>query len=151
MKNILIVFLALVLLPALALTQSPQTVTVTIVNGAHIQSNAPGFSPQNVTVAIGVNNTVVWVNSDTTVHTVTSNSKLFDSLLKPGNSTQYTFTSPGVYPYHCTIHSWMVGYVIVKQVTQTNNSTYLVAGVVIAAIIVIAVSFFSLRRRKKTG
>ncbi len=151
MKKILVLFLALALLPALALSQNPQTVTVTIVNGARIQSNAPGFFPQNVTVVIGVNNTVVWFNNDTTVHTVTSNSKLFDNTLKPGNSTQYTFTSPGVYPYHCTIHNWMVGYVIVKQVTQPNNTAYLVAGVVIAAIIVIAAAFFALRRRKKTG
>ena len=55
----------------------PTTVVVNIPVGAGVgASAAPGFAPENVTVVIGVNNTVMWTNNDTenggTDHTVTS-------------------------------------------------------------------------------
>lgn len=67
------------------------------------------FSPQYVRLVIGVNNTVTWVNEDTVPHTVTSAARLFDYILQPGQTVRYTFTSPGVYEYMCTLHPWMTG------------------------------------------
>jgi len=65
-------------------------------------------------VVIGVNNTVMWTNNDGTVHTVTSTTGVFDSgYLNPGQSWTYTFTKDGTYQYHCTLHNWMTGTVIV--------------------------------------
>jgi plastocyanin len=84
---------------------------ISIVNGAFDPSNAAGhFSPASVTLVIGVNNTVTWTNNDYSIHTVTSNTGLFDSgLLNHGNSWTYTFTAPGTYGYHCSIHPFMTG------------------------------------------
>ncbi len=98
------------------------TVAVSIVSGAGVpysgyasgSTSVFGFSPGNLTVVIGVNNTVTWTNNDITIHTVTANNGAFNSgYLNTGQTFTYTFTSPGVYEYHCQIHPWMVGYVTV--------------------------------------
>jgi plastocyanin len=76
-----------------------------------------GFGPDVVTVVIGKNNTVYWVNDDVADHTATSDTAgIFDSgVLSPGGSYQFTFTTPGTYSYHCSLHPWMQGTVIVKS------------------------------------
>lgn len=101
---------------------SVKPVAVSIVQGAGIpysgytQGSATlyGYDPLNMTVVIGVNNTVTWTNNDGTIHTVSANDGSFDSgYLNPGQSFTYTFTKPGVYEYHCQLHPWMLGYVTV--------------------------------------
>ncbi len=76
------------------------------------------FSPNNITVVIGTNNTVTWVNQDSTKHTVTESgpSPSFNSGdILGGKSWSYTFTTPGRYSYICIYHSfWMKGTVVVK-------------------------------------
>lgn len=112
----------------LAPAHAQSMVAVTIPQGAGAgPSAAPGYSPDNVTVIIGVNNTVVWTNGDTvnggTDHTVTSVSvpagaSSFDSgIMAAGTTFTQTFTVPGTYHYHCTLHSWMTGTVVVKAAT----------------------------------
>jgi plastocyanin len=74
------------------------------------------FTPEEITVVIGVNNTVTWTNDDLIMHTVTSDSGLFDSgNLKTGASWSFTFNQPGTYSYHCSIHPWMLGVVNVVK------------------------------------
>jgi plastocyanin len=115
----------LVVLPNAAYTQGSSTtvassstgtgaaVSVSIVQGALNPPNR-GYSPDNLTLVMGVNNTVTWTNNDSTIHTVTANDGSFDSgYVNPGQSFTYTFTAPGVYEYHCQLHPWMVGYVTV--------------------------------------
>lgn len=75
--------------------------------------------------------TVTWVNNDTTRHDITSgvgvsrfegvqgvrgepDGKFASNLIERGAKWSYTFTEPGVYPYFCAIHPWMVGAVIVE-------------------------------------
>ena len=88
---------------------------VSIPVGAGMDTSSPGYSPDIITVVIGVNNTVVWVNNDNMPHTVTATNKLFDSgNLNAGDTFSYTFTSPGTYTYGCSYHSWMKGTVIVE-------------------------------------
>ena len=88
-----------------------------------------GFSPDTVTVVIGVNNTVYWTNEDAGAHTVTSDTAgLFDSgtsgpLTTQGGTFQFTFTTPGTYTYHCSFHSWMQGTVIVKTSAGSSSTT----------------------------
>ena len=95
--------------------QSPASVAVSILKGAAGNTSGRGFSPDVMTVVLGVNNTVVWTNNDASPHTVTSNSQEFDSgNMAPGQTYSYTFTAPGTYTYHCTYHPWMVGTVFVK-------------------------------------
>ncbi|HEX6524600.1 MAG TPA: cupredoxin domain-containing protein [Streptosporangiaceae bacterium] len=71
------------------------------------------FGPQVVTIKAGT--TVHWTNSDTEAHTVTSDTGAFDSkVLQPGAGYSYTFTKPGTYSYHCTIHPFMTAKVVVS-------------------------------------
>lgn len=97
-------------------TTTQSGVTVAILNGAGADTNSPGYSPATITVMIGMNSTVTWVNQDSMPHTVTANDGLFNSgNLNPGQSYTYTFTLPGTYTYYCIYHSqWMKGEVIVE-------------------------------------
>ena len=68
------------------------------------------YYPQNVTVVIGVNNTVTWVSRSLASDTVTGvNGTLSSGAIAPGQTFSYTFTSPGTYPYRCIYHPWMLG------------------------------------------
>jgi plastocyanin len=88
---------------------------VDILQGAGANVSNKGFSPNTITVVIGVNNTVLWTNNDVAPHTVTANDGSFGSdYLAQGATFIWTFTSPGIYEYHCVIHPWMTGTVIVK-------------------------------------
>jgi len=97
-------------------------VSVSMPSGAGTgPSAAPGYAPENLTVIIGVNNTVTWTNNDTVSHTVTSltvpaGATKFDSgIMSAGATFTQTFTVPGTYEYHCSLHSWMTGSVTVKS------------------------------------
>jgi plastocyanin len=71
------------------------------------------FSPATVNVPIGT--TVTWTNNDSTTHTVTSSTGAFSSgNLANGATYSFTFTAVGDFEYHCSIHTSMVGHVIVK-------------------------------------
>lgn len=71
------------------------------------------FGPQIVTIKAGT--TVHWTNSDAEAHTVTSDTGAFKSpVLQSGASYSYKFTTPGTYSYHCTIHPFMTGKVVVS-------------------------------------
>ncbi len=94
-------------------------VQVSIDNGSGVDPNSPGYSPPNITVVIGINNTVKWVNYDSMPHTVTAVDGSFDSgNLDPGQSFVHTFKKPGTYVYVCIYHHWMEGTVIVISSTS---------------------------------
>lgn len=93
----------------------PQGVTVILPAGVG-SSNTLNYDPPSITVVIGVNNTVTWVNNDQAIHTVTASDNSFNSgNILPGASFTYTFTTPGTFTYSCIYHSWMKGTVVVKQ------------------------------------
>lgn len=97
-------------------SSSVSSVKVVIVPGAASNTQSSGYSPSTITVVMGVNNTVIWVNSDNAPHTVTSANGVFDSgNMNPGDTFKFTFTTPGVYSYVCSYHPWMKGTIIVKQ------------------------------------
>jgi plastocyanin len=76
--------------------------------------------PVNITVTIGVNNTIEWLNKDTQPHTATAivapaGTPLFNSgLILPGKTFSVTLTTPGTYRYTCAWHNWLAGQIIVK-------------------------------------
>jgi plastocyanin len=76
--------------------------------------------PVNITVTIGVNNTIEWVNKDTQAHTATAivspqGASLFNSgLILPGKTFSITLTIPGAYRYTCAWHNWLAGQIIVR-------------------------------------
>ena len=66
------------------------------------------FSPQTVQLRVG--QTLVVINDDTAVHTITSDDGSFDSgNLEKGQSFTFTPTKPGTYTYICDLHQYMTG------------------------------------------
>jgi plastocyanin len=92
------------------------TVTVSMVPGSGSNTSiGKAYAPDPLTVVVGVNSTIMWVNNDNAPHTVTANDASFDSgNVAQGQSFTFTFTTPGTYQYHCVYHPWMTGTVIVK-------------------------------------
>ena len=78
------------------------------------QSGLFGFSPQTLTVPVGM--TVTWKNTTQVAHTVTSDDAVtFDSGAIPAGGTfTFTFTKAGSYAYHCDISPYMTGTIIVE-------------------------------------
>lgn len=74
------------------------------------------FDPAELTIPAGA--TVIWVNTDTTQHTVVAKrdgATIFDSgILEVGASFAFTFTEPGTYDYICGLHPNMTARVIVE-------------------------------------
>ena len=72
------------------------------------------FSPAKITVTPGQKVTVT--NKDSVAHTVTANDKKFNTGdIDPGKTVTFTAPStPGSYPYICTIHQYMTGMLTVK-------------------------------------
>src|SRR5262249_8047875 len=72
-------------------------------------------APGRIQVLVG--DTVVWRNADATNHTVTSDDDVFDSgYVAPGLTFSRAFEKTGAYRYHCTIHRFMRGEVVVVPV-----------------------------------
>lgn len=70
------------------------------------------FAPAVITVAAGA--TVTWTNEDTTQHDVFAPPiGLQSPVLNQNDSYAHTFSSPGTYPYICSIHPFMHGTVVV--------------------------------------
>jgi plastocyanin len=75
------------------------------------------FSPSTLTVSAGT--TIVWKNTTSTPHTVTSNDgKTFDSgnstPINAGDTFSFKFTKVGTFNYHCSFHPSMIGTIVVK-------------------------------------
>ena len=72
------------------------------------------FAPATLTVKPGARVTVT--NGDSTAHTATADDgQSFDTgTLAPGASHAITVTKPGSYTYHCSIHPFMKGTIVVK-------------------------------------
>ena len=71
------------------------------------------FEPAAITVKAGT--TVTWTNADDIPHIVTEADRKFKSPpLDTDDHWSFTFTEPGEYHYFCSLHSKMVGTVIVN-------------------------------------
>jgi len=71
------------------------------------------FNPATITVAAGT--TITWTNKDPITHTVTSDSKLWDSgSVGPNGTFSFTFATAGTFPYHCNVHPSMTASVTVN-------------------------------------
>lgn len=93
--------------------------TITLPDGVGRNTNL-SFLPATITVVRGVNNTITWIDQDSTPHTVTSTlipsgANPFDSgTLNKGDKFTVTLTVPGTYEYHCSFHpGWMKGMITV--------------------------------------
>jgi plastocyanin len=100
----------------------PPGTPLTILQGASVQGS-PDYDPDSLTVKKGDKITVT--NKDTVPHTVTSGTgpqdpttgKLFDtSIIEGGASADIATTNvdAGSHPYHCTVHPYMTGTLVVQ-------------------------------------
>jgi len=93
----------------------------------HIVKILPGSSVPDTkfvkpeTVEISKGDDVTWLNDDTAAHTITSGTAVkgpdgkFDSgLLVPDNNITFDFKKKGTYKYHCMLHPWSEGTIIVE-------------------------------------
>jgi plastocyanin len=93
----------------------PGTVVITLPEDVG-DNESLNFTPSKVKVVIGVNNTIVWNDTDYVQHTVESVSvpsgaETWNSgILNEGQTFTVVLTVPGNYKYDCSIHpGWMVG------------------------------------------
>ena len=71
------------------------------------------FMPGSLTVPVGT--TVTWKFDDSTDHTVSADDNSFaSSPMANGQTFTHTFSTAGTVAYHCSIHPFMKGTIIVK-------------------------------------
>jgi plastocyanin len=93
---------------------------ISILKGSSTNQASVGYSPDNVTVVQGANNTVTWTNNDAVGHliaftTVPSGATVSSSdLIGPNETFTQVFTTPGTYHYYDTLYPWMKGTIVVK-------------------------------------
>ena len=87
--------------------------SVSIAPGAADPNNDLSFDPPQTNVPTG--SIVSWTNADSIQHTVTSDEQgLFDAgPISPGDTFENVFDSAGEFGYHCAIHPFMTGVVMV--------------------------------------
>jgi plastocyanin len=104
----------------LSLLASPIAPASTAAADANVTVANMAFGPSRVTVGVG--DTVTWTFQDATAHTVTSDDGFFDTPPTSGGASRtIRFRSAGTFPYHCSIHSMMVGRVSVP-VSATGSA-----------------------------
>jgi len=81
------------------------------------------FAP--ATVFVNVGGTVTWTNGTDALHTVTSDtgSELDSPTIAAATTFTHTFATTGTFRYHCTIHPYAVGKVVVLAAGATLPAT----------------------------
>lgn len=78
------------------------------------------FVPATITVQVGA--TVTWTNSSDAPHTVTSDTGAFDTKQFGEDQTvSLTFSNPGTFSYHCSVHPYMHGMVMVQAAANAGG------------------------------
>jgi plastocyanin len=101
-----------------------QTITIFILC---CKQNSSYFYPQNITVFIGLNNTVRWFSSSGSA-SVTANDGSFSTgtFMDPNLSRSITLSTPGTYPYRNTVGYSLGGTIrVVSAIVVTTTKTYL--------------------------
>ncbi len=75
-----------------------------------------GFAFDPVTLKVPVGTTVTWTNKDSVAHTVVSDTGAWpdSSPIDTNKTFSFTFTKPGTYNYHCSIHPSMTAAIVVS-------------------------------------
>ncbi len=108
-----------------------ESFTVDLCVGGASQDNKCFYVPEKIMINVG--DTVIWTNSDSATHTVTSGDLndpntwgliIESGLLKPDSTFEYTFDTEADYPYFCQLHPWMIGKVMVKEGTILRGTNF---------------------------
>jgi plastocyanin len=106
---------ALYLCTTAGMAQQPASPAPPQIAPAQIVIDNFAFAPATLTVNAGT--TVTWLNRDEEPHTVMSadqQTPFKSPALDTNDKFTFTFAKPGTYKYFCTIHSHMVGTVVVQ-------------------------------------
>jgi plastocyanin len=104
--------------------EPPFKTTIDMIPGSALPDQKDNFVPKLVNIQLGVDNHVVWKNSDDVPHTVTPDHKLGDSysgvfgspgVVMPGATYEFLFTEPHEIEYHCQPHPWMKGKLVITK------------------------------------
>jgi copper binding plastocyanin/azurin family protein len=89
---------------------------------AEVNVQYSAYGPSQLDVLPG--DAVTWSNVSSRTHTVTADDGSFDSgRLGPQQRFRLTFSKPGTYRYHCTIHPSIAGEIDVRRVTLATLPT----------------------------
>ena len=93
---------------------------------------APGWlvkGGQNSDVIISVGTKVTWTNESSAPHNVYSgpsgkpDGKFQSPIFTAGGSFEFTFDTPGEYPFYCNLHPYMVGWITVEVAEARQSPT----------------------------
>jgi len=91
--------------------------TTSVAGGNTVVIKNFAFDPSTLTVKNGA--VVKWTNQDGAPHTIVSDTgspvAFSSDSLATGATYSFTFTQPGTYMYHCSIHPSMKGTIIVTS------------------------------------
>jgi plastocyanin len=90
------------------------SVVVSIVEPPGQDTDGWTFTPARLVVHVGT--TVVWVNTGRAPHSATADdgSRFDSSTLYPQATFRFTPQQAGTIAYHCTLHPWMKGTLVVR-------------------------------------
>jgi plastocyanin len=95
--------LLLAVAAALTLSACPDDLGAPVEGTVFVSIKDTLFEPETITVEPG--GSVRWTNDGTILHSVVSDSGLFQSpLLSPTHWFDVRFDSLGAFPYHCSLH-----------------------------------------------
>jgi plastocyanin len=98
---------------------------------ASVTMGFASFTPPRTDLLAG--DTVSWRNASFRRHDIRSDAAGFDSGPRgPGFGFSHTFTSPGVYPYYCSIHAGMTGEVAAHPLLLSGPRAPVVRGMPVA-------------------
>ncbi len=116
--GVIVIIIVIIVAVAIILGQGGTTNTNPPPAGAEVRIVSSlysfSFSPSSVTIHLGEN--VTWINDAGVDHTIVSDNATdpFNSgLLASGHSYTHEFNRIGVFPYHCSIHTYMTGTITV--------------------------------------
>lgn len=79
---------------------------------AGVEINHFAYHPPTLTIAKG--SKVTFSNTSHVTHTATRPGSFSTGRIKPGTSVSIHFNKPGTYAYHCLIHPFMHGKIVVQ-------------------------------------
>jgi hypothetical protein len=125
MKKIIGIFICMLMtlpvVPLAAEQMNPSTMILIFPLSQNVTIVDYQFIPATLTVPVGTK--VIWTNNGPSIHTVTSDTGIFNSGNIPvGQKWNYTFNVAGSFPYHCAIHASMHGTITVTGANQPPNT-----------------------------
>lgn len=97
---------------------------IEMILGSADPSQQDNFVPKLVNIQLGLDNHLIWTNTDDVAHTVTPDHKLSDKysgefgstgVVLPGETFEFLFTEAQEITYHCEPHPWMTGTLIITE------------------------------------